>query len=103
MLAHAEAFLKKADGTNIDSILPRRYELILSMVSELLIDTETNKIYRSVYVALIAPCRWETVVIVFVLYGCMEIFTRKKMRKNNEENDALVYAIGVRLRVPICN
>lgn len=48
MLAHAEAFLEKADGTNIDSILLRRYELILSMVSELPIDTETNKIYRSV-------------------------------------------------------
>lgn len=59
MLAHAEAFLEKADGTNIDSILPRRYELILSMVSELPIDTETNKIYRPVAVPLIAPRRLE--------------------------------------------
>lgn len=78
MLAHAEAFLEKADGTNIDSILSRRYELILSKVSELPIDTETNEIYRSVYVALIAPCRWKTVVTVFFSYDCTEIFMRKK-------------------------
>lgn len=44
-------FWRKADGTNIDSILLWRYELILSMVSELPIDTETNKIYRSMYVS----------------------------------------------------
>lgn len=47
MLAHVEALSEKADGTNMNSILPPIYELILPKVSELLIDTETNEIYRS--------------------------------------------------------
>lgn len=125
VLAHVEALSGKADGTNMNSILPPIYELILSKVSELLIDTETNEIYRSVRIVFVEyPLAAKngslsvsfsfTLFIPFFLSHFLFLshtlsplkvnfylacshgdVKAQKTRKRNKESDASVYAVGV--------